>query len=124
MVVQYNMSNQWEPDGVWLVDWGWRTMQIYRTEKALAEKHTMLHILFDGGCDKMLARLTFEDRVEKAEMSNGRTPTLQAKSDRLIYHPRLALNRLVEDVRRFYIDGFSEPIRSRLLYSLREEGEI
>jgi hypothetical protein len=84
----------------------------------------MLHILFDGGCDKMLARLTFEDRVEKAEMSNGRTPTLQAKSDRLIYHPRLALNRLVEDVRRFYIDGFSEPIRSRLLYSLREEGEI
>jgi hypothetical protein len=49
---------------------------------------------------------------------------VQAALDRLVYTARLALYRLTEDVRREYVDPLPDPVRRRLLYALREEGEI
>jgi len=49
---------------------------------------------------------------------------IRSRLARLNYRSRLALYRLLRDIRREYIDeGLTEPVRGRLLRALREGGE-
>jgi hypothetical protein len=50
-------------------------------------------------------------------------PAVRGSLRRLAYETRLALYRLVEDVRREYVDVLPDPVGSRILHALREGGE-
>ena len=83
-------------------------------------------MIVSGRIDQFEAMKNFLDACFDAYLDSalgtlsGVPRRLRRTMNRLVYRSRLALYRLLEDVRREHVDVLPDPLKSRVLVALRE----